>query len=616
MYKHKFKAPPGVELQEGAKHFLDELNLGAEGWTFIVEPKDDNDKYPQSNTEIALWVECPGIEAVSVEIGECEKDEASGSSMRRVSYHIKTDTVEASSWTMDFGDGHSESAEGVPPNVISHLYAAKPQTSPTLTLLGGHSACEGQSMAVELATFDNFEPCHDCPKISQVSVDFGECVADGDAKKREVFFTVTLEGDAPASWSMDFGDGTQEQGTGTPPEKFTHLYAEKPQSAPVFSLTGEHTSCEGQSKEVDLSSFDNFEPCHECPKITQISVVYGECVEDGDVNKREVVFKVALTGDAPSNWVMDFGDGTKQDGTGTPPSEFTHLYSDKPENNPTFSISSESSCEDQSSEVELSGFEKCTCPELKEIKVLSHSNETQQSTRVVLEAIMKGGSPDKYIWDLGDGTKKETKGPKIEHRYTRPHTVREEVTISLTTEGPGACTASDSISLHIDPRPEIIEDPKGPTLPKPPLCRLFLYIVPFLLSLFWGSALVCYVADTVENNQDAVSQLMLFAGIFFLAAGICLIIWHQRCKLTRCDGILVGWTSTFAATLVSMYLQNCCNMVGSTLFFAIVTIALFAWGFKSCLQDRKVVGFYLLAIAILAAAIATLGFADGYLACV
>jgi adhesin/invasin len=69
------------------------------------------------------------------------------------------------------------------------------------------------------------------------------------------------------------------------------------------------------------------------------------------------------------------------------------------------------------------------------------------TTRVVFTASTSGGSPNEYIWDLGDGLERRTTGASIDHVYpagtpTGPRPVRVRVTASDAGDGFGQTTVT------------------------------------------------------------------------------------------------------------------------------------------------------------------------------
>lgn len=409
-WKRKFKVPSNINIPDGDENLLNELTLGAEGWTFIVEAKDDDSKYPQSGKEMALWTECPAITGLSIEIGDCEKEGAIQILKRSVVFQIETDEV------------------------------------------------------------------------------------------------------VPASWKLEFGDGTSTDGIGKPPQTLRHLYANKPTEPPLLTVFATNINCrenENRSSAIPLTAFDEFTVCPACPKVTKVSVI-------------------------------------------------------------------------------------------------SVSYPDDHTAFVNVKAEIEGATPTSYLWDWGDGEIIKTSTASTSHIYQRPQKVAIVYPISLKIEGPEDCQDEGKTNAEINPIPVL-----------PLLCRLFLHIVPFLISLILGATLVCYIAEYVEGNEEAVVQLEGFIGIVFAIMTICLLMWYRKCPLTTGDWLNIGWPSMLSAFLVSCYLLNCYPMTGAIIVFLLLSAVLFYMSERlGNLLSKPKTYLGLLVVTLFATIVSCFILANGYLACV
>lgn len=276
--------------------------------------------------ELPCPQECPEITDITVEIGECEEDPVDGKLKRKVTFTpTVTGTPTTYKWT--WGDMTSDPTMAwpiTPPPVSVHLYQVKPTAEPEFEIFGPFPPCGSETKTVSISEFDTFEPC-ECPEITKIDVEIGECVEDPeDAKlKREVKFTPTVTGPMPDAWEWKFGDGETDFGPGLPTaDESTHLYETIPPDPPEFCIQGPD-SCPDTCRDVPLSEFDTFEPCEEieCPEITDITAEIGECID----STRTVTFTAVYSGPDPSAFEWDFGDGSAPEsstGSTSPPNTY------------------------------------------------------------------------------------------------------------------------------------------------------------------------------------------------------------------------------------------------------------------------------------------------------
>lgn len=208
------------------------------------------------------------------------------------------------------------------------------------------------------------ESCRqDCPLISAIEVEIGDCENDPDVgyEKRRVTFSPTVTGPTPTAHVWEFGDGESQLGAGAP-NAISHLYEGVPIFKPSLCVVGPN-ECEDACLDVPLSEFDNFETCV-CPVIDSISVTIGDCISDPDdgKQKRKVTFSPTITGPAPTSHIWNFGDGSS-DLSGGAPGSIEHLYEFSPTTQPQLCISGPEPCSDSCQDVAMSefdGFESCS----------------------------------------------------------------------------------------------------------------------------------------------------------------------------------------------------------------------------------------------------------------
>jgi PKD repeat protein len=508
------------------------------GWTFVVTLKE-MEKYPTSDDELKIFVYCPEILNVSIEIGGCEYDPQDDRLKRNVTFRASIGEEKSKKWVWHFGDGKSESGTAAPPESIEHLYDVKPGSAPRLCL-EGHTACEEICKEVNLSEFDTFKTCPRCPKIKKIQLTFGECRTEGEIRRRKVTFNPLIEGDEPDNWIWHFGDGSTENGDGMPPDTIDHFYEKRPTNVPKLCLIGP-SPCEEVCKEVDLSGFEECPPCpqtiklnHEftakdentqsvkftvvvsggapekyewnwgdsspnettteltashdyellttgmanytvtvtcfgpedctdsaqttieipakviCPEIKGIEVIFGECKTEGEIRRRKVTFNPLIEGDKPDSWIWNFGDGSTENGDGMPPDTIEHFYEKRPIDVPKLCLIGPNPCEEVCKEVDLSEFEECPpCPQT--IRLNHEFTAKDENTQLVkFTVVVSGGTPEKYEWDWGDGSPKETTTkPTASHDYELLTTGPANYTVTVTSFGPEDCTDSAQTTIEI-----------------------------------------------------------------------------------------------------------------------------------------------------------------------
>jgi len=298
-----------------------------------------------------------------------------------------------------------------------------------------------------------------CPEIKEISVKIGDCVYDADSNqlKRHVTFKSSLSELKSENWIWHFGDGSTESGEGTPPDSIDHLYKNKPESAPKLCL-GSHTACDEICEEVSLSEFDTFVSCPECPEIIDINVTFGDCVTEDDVRRRKVTFEVSIEGDEPDSWTFHFGDGSTKTDSGNPPATIEHYYEKRPHDIPRLCIVGPEPCGEVCKEVDLSAFEECPpCPKITRIDYVLTDKDAHTKT-AKFTAVISGNPPEKFEWDWGDGSPKETTTESTAtHDYELLASGSAEYVVTVTSEGPEDCRDSAETTVKLPPKVECPE---------------------------------------------------------------------------------------------------------------------------------------------------------------
>lgn len=242
-------------LDDPKRPGLDEMRSDRDGWTFIVAPKDDPEKFPHSSDPLKISVACPDITGLSVKIGDCVGEQ------RKVTFDFSIGETEPKTWRFTFGDGQEESGEGRPPESIEHLYSNKPSNPPELCLTG-HQACEKTCREVSLSEFDAFEPCVEeriCPDVRDIQITVG--ATDTHTMTKTVNFNCVVSGVAPERFEWDFGDGHTETTTAT---TVSHAYPVPASGSSNYSVTvtayGPGDCKDSAKRSVDI-------PSKEIPKL-------------------------------------------------------------------------------------------------------------------------------------------------------------------------------------------------------------------------------------------------------------------------------------------------------------------------------------------------------------
>ncbi|MFQ5628415.1 MAG: hypothetical protein ACE5I1_06620 [bacterium] len=444
--------------------------------------------------------------------------------------------------------------------------------------------------------------CVDCPDIDSVAAGFGDCELDAQTNtlRRKVILKASVSGGEAKNWTWHFGNGETKSGEGKPPESVEFFYEQAPDDAPKFVVTGSHSMCQEVSKEVD---FSGFKECPKCPEIDSFVAEYGVCVHDAQHNKlrKKVTFKASISGGEPVKWTCEFGDGESESGTGMPPASIEHLYGEAPANAPKMTVEGKAPCDAHSSEADFSGFEACPpCPKVKGFTAHKIS-EDDQNTVFEFKVETEDGAPDKYEWEWGDGTAKETTtGNTATHKYERQVKSDKKRNVKVTLAGPQECRAEGQTSVEVPEKP-ITEPPVKP-------CTWLHLLVAFLLAMAGGNLILWIASASFYPANDHANAIIAFF-IFAVLGVLSIILWFNMVKKEKCarPGICewksIAWVVLLAAALVALYIVNCRGadwwIVLIILLFAAAIFILYTW-WKKCSADIKAMLLLIAAAAIAA----------------
>lgn len=418
------------------------------GWTFIVTLKE-REKFPTSENRLKIFALCPEIHHFSATIGECQVDPQDNSLKRNVVFQTQADAG-VKNWTFNFGDGTTLSGDSAPPEKINHLYKEKPG-SPVTVCVQGQTACDEFCAEADL---DDFQVCPKCPEIARIDVIFGECKKEGGMRKRRITFAAQIEGDAPVRWLWEFGDGLSDSGEGKPPATIEHYYSKTPDSTPKLCLTGPEP-CKETCVEVNLSAFQECEPC---PKITKIEHV----IRDKDRESKIAEFQVSIEGRRPQKFEWDWGDGSAPETTiaASATHEYAMLASGPPNYIVTLKANGPEDCSTTAqTSVRIPG--KVICPVIKGIKTEIGKCVTEGTIRkrkVTFIPTAEGDTPDRWTMEFGDGSSESGEGMPpgtIEHFFEK----KPEHAPKLCLFGPKPC-AESCMQVDISEFPQCQPCPK------------------------------------------------------------------------------------------------------------------------------------------------------------
>ena len=213
------------------------------------------------------------------------------------------------SWTLDFGDGMSDSGAGPPPANESHTYAAGSYTA-TLTVTDDQAVSDSATVAVTAN-----------PNVPPTAVLTTTPTPATGKAPLQVTFNGSGSSDSDgtiASWKLDFGDGNSTSDSGPPPSSTSHTYAAGSYTAKL-TVTDDDGATDSASVSVKANA--------NVPPTAVLKSTPTPATGPAPLN-------VTLDGSASSDsdgsiasWKLDFGDSTTvASGSGLPPSSLPHTY--------------------------------------------------------------------------------------------------------------------------------------------------------------------------------------------------------------------------------------------------------------------------------------------------
>lgn len=154
--------------------------------------------------------------SVSVQVAQLIKltaNPASGPAPLKVTFSLSTTVKNITTWALDFGDGQRSGGAGKPPASIAHTYAKDGSYRATFSVKSGQYALV---FSVAAVTVGNGTPPVLSLKANPAS----------GAHPLVVRFSLgsTIPGQV-VSWTLIFGDGNRQSGSGRPPSTVSHTYS-------------------------------------------------------------------------------------------------------------------------------------------------------------------------------------------------------------------------------------------------------------------------------------------------------------------------------------------------------------------------------------------------------
>ncbi|HSX22238.1 MAG TPA: PKD domain-containing protein, partial [Gaiellaceae bacterium] len=203
-------------------------------------------------------------------------------------------------WRVDFGDGQFKVAIGQPPATLTHVYIAKGDYKPRITVITSATATSSSSATTNV-------------QVGTALMSFAASPAAGSLPLK-VTFTLGTSVVNITTWTVDFGDGQHTAGGGKPPASVTHTYTKAGSYRAVFSVKP------GQYALV--AAFAQVTAGGGTPPVLSLSAT-----PTSGAHPLKVTFTLGtnIPGTIVS-WEVVFGDGSRTSGSGKPPATVSHSY--------------------------------------------------------------------------------------------------------------------------------------------------------------------------------------------------------------------------------------------------------------------------------------------------
>jgi PKD repeat protein len=136
--------------------------------------------------------------------------------------------------------------------------------------------------------------------------------ATPDSGKPPLAVTFALSSPKVVQWRVDFGDGLFRTGFGRPPASLAHTYARNGDFRPTLTvLSAQNAALQSAATSVSVAA----------------SPLLGLVANPTSGNPPlAVTFTVSTSVQNVTSWAIDFGDGNRAAGAGTPPTTLHHTY--------------------------------------------------------------------------------------------------------------------------------------------------------------------------------------------------------------------------------------------------------------------------------------------------
>ena len=564
---HAYKRPPGSEQNRTVK----------------VSSSGPDSCSSQSETLVVIPGICPKLE-LSYQLGP-EKG-----NLQQVDFVLKvTEGPDPVGLTWTWGDGETTQTSGLTASHdFARPYGSTGASYQVSVLAKGPDICEATVGAQVLI------PAIPCPSIVKIS--HQDKLSDIDV---EVTFQIEVSGAAPAYYEWTWGDGTAN--ITTDQLTITHAYSReggrsRKYTASVRSLGP--GSCESTAQaELEIPGI--------CPRITGLQYVLADPVG----NQQKADFTAFVQMGSPDSYTWHWGDGSATETTTSHQASHSFLRKTGQETQYEVRVIARGPDDCEADGQVIVTIPAIPCPQVTTLTA-TITETHNSSVSVTAKATVTDGTPDKYLWNWGDGTTSETTIANTVHSYERGNAVQAS-TLSVKTSGPGSCESTASTQVSIP----AIEIPVVPLI-----CRLMGWIVAYLVAVTAGILVVRYV----DGSCDAAANggLTTLAVIMTLLTLGSIAIWYLYrkglCPPKAGDWYGIGWTTLFTMTATAFYSGSCCGpngWIAGLVFFVLGGILAYLWFARYAGQNRVQAFIVYIAIFVVASLISIFAVANSFLGC-